>query len=428
MSFLYVWKKRHFLNQLSWAAFGQIATAIGLLVGIRFLTEYVPPDVYGNVTLLLGVTSFVYSLYSLPLFQATIRFFPDAQISDKVSLLRYTIFKLANTAMVCTSIMFVIGGLAYSFFTGGGWWLGALLAAIVVVDVIKILETGLLNAARKQREFAFWNAAEIWGRPLCAVILANCFHVSASLILIGYFSASALILCCFSRRVQPERERSFAGNDRHRIMLEDIYRYALPLAPSALVSGINAFSDRYIIGGFMGFEQVGIYAAASSLMLRPFVIACAIVEQSVRPIYFDSVASDDTRSKDIFSKWILVALSICVVGIIIVAVFRHEIVRIVLAPKYRSIADLLPWLALGYACYSICFIYENVFYAYKKTKIILKINILIAIITVLITIIMTYKYRLFGAALSVLIVNCFKLMVLRYYSKTIPQNADRLNV
>jgi O-antigen/teichoic acid export membrane protein len=430
--FISTGKNRQFLQQLSWAAFGQIATAVGLLVGIRLMTEYVPPSTYGNVTLLLGLTTFAYSLFSVPLFQASLRFYPNVQKSGDEELLRFTVFELAKKAMVSTSVLMIIGGAAYGFLTGNSGWFGVLLAAILVVDVIKMLETGLLNAARKQREFAFWNISETWGRPVCAIILVSNFQASAGMILFGYFCASALVLLYFrpkGRAIKGEESMGDRGQQRHRVLVKDIYRYALPLVPSALVSGVNSLSDRYIIGGGLGFEQLGIYAAASSLMIRPFVIACGIIEQSVRPIYFDSVASESSDSKFILRKWLLFASGICVSGILLVVGLRHQIVNLVLAPKYRSVVDLLPWLALGYACYSISFIYENVFYAYKKTVVIFKINTIMAVITVFVTLMMTYAYGLLGAALSVAIINILKLILLRFcYAKIVNHSKNPIKI
>jgi len=425
-------KNRQFLQQLSWAAFGQIATAVGLLVGIRLMTEYVPPSTYGNVTFLMSLTTFAYSLFSVPLFQAALRLYPNVQISGEEELLRFTVLELAKKAMVYTSVLIIMGGAAFGSLTGNPRWFGLLLSAILVVDVLKMLETGLLNAARKQREFAFWNISETWGRPVCAIILINHFQASAGMIIFGYFCASALVFLYFRPKGRPTKGEASMGDmerQRHRVLVKDIYQYALPLVPSALVSGVNSLSDRYIIGGALGFEQLGIYAAASSLMIRPFIIACGVIEQSVRPIYFDSVASESSDSKFILRKWILFASGICVSGILLVVGLRHQIVNLVLAPKYRSIVDLLPWLALGYACYSISFIYENVLYAYKKTVVIFKINTFMSVITVFTTLIMIYTFGLLGAAMSVVLLNILKLILLRFCSlKTLNQSRNSIKV
>src|SRR5208282_5322246 len=109
--------------------------------------------------------------FHAPLFQASLRFYSDAQKRNQVGLLRLTIFDLAHKTLLPIVLLFVFGGVSYGFYTGTSWWFGLLLAAILIVDVYKNLETGFLNAARRQREYAWWNVAETWGRPICAIVL-----------------------------------------------------------------------------------------------------------------------------------------------------------------------------------------------------------------------------------------------------------------
>lgn len=415
------------LKQLTWAAFGQIASAIGLIVGIRLLTEFVPPAVYGNVTILLGIGAFCYAIFHAPLFQASLRFYPDAQKRGQVGLLRSTIFDLAHKTLFPLAFLFVVGGVSYGFYAGTSWWFGLLLAAILIVDVYKNLETGLLNAARKQRECALWNVAETWGRPICAIILVSRFQASAGLILFGYLCASLPIYCYFRLTGKLERgEVLLTGSERRNDLLKEIYRYALPLVPAALIGGIYSLSDRYIVGGMLGLEQLGIFAAVSGLMARPFIIMCGIIEQSLRPLYFERVVAENGSGDGILRRWLLLASGICVAGLILVVVLRYQVINILLAAKYRSSVNLIPWLAVGYASYAISFIYENVFHAYNKTVAILKINIAMAILTVLVAMLLTYNFRLSGAAVSVTVVYLTRLIILRYSANKIIKHAHPL--
>lgn len=415
------------LKQLTWAAFGQIVSAIGLIVGIRLLTEFVPPAVYGNVTILLGIGAFCYAIFHAPLFQASLRFYPDAQKRGQVGLLRSTIFDLAHKTLFPLAFLFVVGGVSYGFYAGTSWWFGLLLAAILIVDVYKNLETGLLNAARKQRECALWNVAETWGRPICAIILVSRFQASAGLILFGYLCASLPIYCYFRLTGKLERgEVLLTGSERRNDLLKEIYRYALPLVPAALIGGIYSLSDRYIVGGMLGLEQLGIFAAVSGLMARPFIIMCGIIEQSLRPLYFERVVAENGSGEGILRRWLLLASGICAAGLILVVVLRYQVVNILLAPKYRSSVNLIPWLAVGYASYAISFIYENVFHAYNKTVAILKINIAMAILTVLVAMLLTYNFRLSGAAVSVTVVYLTRLIILRYSANKIIKHAHPL--
>ena len=412
------------LRQFSWAAFGQISSAIGLVVGIRLLTEFVPPVVYGNVAILLGFGSFCYAVFHAPLFQASIRFFPDAQKRGQAGLLRATVFQLADKALFPLAFMFVVGGICYGLSTGTPWWFGLLLAAILIVDVYKNLETGLLNAARRQRECALWNVAETWGKPICVIILVSRFQASAGWILLGYLCASLPLYCYFRLKGKPEGEEGPVTEiGRQNPLLKEICRYAFPLVPSALIGGIYSLSDRYIVGGVLGLEQVGIFAAVSGLMARPFMIMSSIIEQSLRPLYFERVVAEKGSGKEILRRWLLLASGICAVCLFLVILFRNQLVNLLLAPGYRSSVELIPWLALGYACYAVSFIYENVFHAYNETVAILKINIVMALLTLAVTILLTYGYGLSGAALSVAVVYVLRLLIFRYGANRILKSA-----
>ncbi len=65
---------RRLLKEVAWAGFGKIAAALGMLVGIRLLTEKVPKEVYGTVSLLIGLITLGNNLFAAPLLQAAQRF------------------------------------------------------------------------------------------------------------------------------------------------------------------------------------------------------------------------------------------------------------------------------------------------------------------------------------------------------------------
>jgi O-antigen/teichoic acid export membrane protein len=419
-TFVHLRNNGSFLRQLSWSAFGQIGSAVGLLIGIRLLTEFIPPVVYGKVTVLLGLAALGYSIFCAPFTQAALRFYPDARKSLQVSHLRHTIVDLEVKAAGLASLLLVGGWLVYGYLTEGHWWTGILLAALLAVDACKCFETGLMNAAQRQRSFSLWNIGETWARPVCAIILVGRFGASPELVLAGYLLASVCILLLFRLRGGLEGAREVnETTQRHTVFLEEIYRYALPLVPTAIVGWINAISDRYIIGGLLGLEQLGIYAAVYGLVSRPFIIMSGIVGQSFRPLYFDAIVAETGISRNIVHKWLFLASGICVLGFFAVVLLRHQIVHLLMAPRYRSGVELVPWIALGYCFYSISSIYENIFYAYKRTEVILTVNSLVAVMTVLVSTSLAYYFGLKGAAMSVSVVYLVKLLINRYGAKRV---------
>ena len=62
---------------LGWVAGGQALTALGTVGGLRILTQYLDPAMFGLVTLALGVAALGLGLFCTPLTQAAMYFYPS---------------------------------------------------------------------------------------------------------------------------------------------------------------------------------------------------------------------------------------------------------------------------------------------------------------------------------------------------------------
>ena len=68
---------RQHLSSAVWIIGGTALTALGTLVGVRVLTQFLTPTVYGVVSLALGMSALAISLVSTPLTQAAIHYYPS---------------------------------------------------------------------------------------------------------------------------------------------------------------------------------------------------------------------------------------------------------------------------------------------------------------------------------------------------------------
>src|SRR5436309_10519624 len=82
--------KRVILGDGLWVFLGQLLSAIGALVGGRLLTEFIAPEVFGAVSLFLGVILLGSNLTCAPLFQSVLRFYPELASQGNVPVLRET--------------------------------------------------------------------------------------------------------------------------------------------------------------------------------------------------------------------------------------------------------------------------------------------------------------------------------------------------
>ena len=104
-------KKTRLIGEGAWMAFGQAIAAIGLLAGVRVLTEFVPPNVFGAISLSVGVSTFGMSIFCKPFLHAALRFYPDASQKGRIPALK----KIVNGFLFRTTGMLILALAAAGF-------------------------------------------------------------------------------------------------------------------------------------------------------------------------------------------------------------------------------------------------------------------------------------------------------------------------
>jgi len=391
------------LKEVAWSGFGKIAAALGMLVGIRLLTEIVPKEIYGTVSLLIGLITLGNNLFAAPLLQAAQRFYPEVVLSCGVPCLRYLIvdiLKWSVGALVCLTLL---GGAVYIRFKTISYMVFPVLAALLSVQIMRNLETSLMTAARRQKGVAIWDTAEAWAKPVLAVVLVFLLGATPQSVLLGYFIAVGGILLCFNLLpIQAEGKNvpNKPGEPDSKL-LSNIRSYVIPFIPLAIVGWTISLSDRYIIGGLLGMADVGIYTASYGLISTPFLITGSAICQALRPLYFQSVSSKNKSLENkMFLIWFTATSSICLFGVVAIYHLRHWIAVCLLAREYRSGTLLMPWIAAGIGFQVISQIFENILFAYKRTGLVLLVHSVGAIVCVVSVVFLISRFGLVGAAVA----------------------------
>lgn len=406
------------LREGIWVAIGHFSSAIGVLVGIRLLTEYVPPQVFGTVSLLIGIISLGSGIFCMPLLQAALRFYSELAMRSELPVLRRTIRDSLRWSMGFLIGILLLGGAAYSILYGVSYLPFLLLSALLPLEIKRTLETNFLTAARRQCQFSIWLAAEAWVRPALAILAVIMLGATSESVLLGYFAGTGVVLFIFMRTVKREGlaagKRIQSSNSK---LYQEIHHYALPLMPLAILNSIISISDRYIIGGIIGLEQVGIYVAMYGLISRAFMLAQGLFEVTFRPYYFNAVSNNASDEKRIFNVYFSLTLLTSTLAVLMVALFSKSIVTLFFGPKYYSGLNLLSWIALGHGALIMSYAYYTRLYAYKLTKIILLIRGLSTILCLIVETLLIYTLGLMGAALACPIYFGFELLLLVAHAK-----------
>lgn len=398
MHFSYHPKK--LLKEGQWSAFGKILSALGTLLGVRLLTEFVNKEAYGQISLLIGAMTLGVCLFASPLTSAAQRFHSELAMTGNISLLRKTIISLLRWPIILLAgttllLAFFIKSIPWSVFLA--------LAFLLVFQILRNMEVSFLTAARRQKEVALISISESWFKPGLAVLIIFVLGSSSLSILLGYSIATGgtlLIFYLLPVKVEGAYDRKDVLQP-DKMLKKNIIHYSLPLIPLALVAWVSSLSDRYIIGSISGVGQVGIYAAGYGLISMPFLMVEGIVGQTLRPAYFQALSSNDSiNEKKILKTQLIATVTVCGLGVLAVCFLKNILVWILLAEEYRQVAVLLPWIALGIGFQVIAHIYEGVLMAHKKTLKLLAVHTIGAVVSIVSVFLLCSKYGLYGAAIA----------------------------
>ena len=404
----------------AWVAIGQLSSALGALAGIRLLTEYVPPDTFGTISLLLGVSTLGSSLFCKPIQQAGLRFYPELSRDGRIADLRHCLCRSLEKTTACLVAALLLGGAIAVQFFRISYWNFVVLAALVAVEVSRGFELDMLSAARRQRHCAIWIGIEAWVRPAFAVLTVIIFGPKPYAILAAYLAASLVLLVICKLTMRMEGCSGFLMGSQYHLTINSLLRqYSLPLLPLAVVAWMTSLSDRYVIGWILGMKSAGIYVACFGLTSKPFLILGQTLLTTVRPVYFEAVSHQNfKRQAKTLRYWLITAVCIFLLGILLISVLKQQLSRYFLAQEYRMAANLMPIIALGQTILCVATIYSTVLLAFKKTWLVFICEASGSISAIVIGIPLIYYFGLTGAAYATPISCSIQLAALWWLSRS----------
>ena len=396
---------RRLVREGGWVASGQGVAVVAKIVGLRLITDLVSPQVFGEVVLLLGLAALGTNMFCVPVLSALVRFFPDAARGRRVAAMRFLLRDLLVPRTLVVAGSLAIGGALWTRFDDAGTsaWGFASVALLLVLDVVRLFESALLNASRRQQAYSLWYAADAISRPALAVATILVFGPTSVSLLLGYALAVAGTNLAFrSTRVlggpnEAEASPSWVAATRVAML-----RYAGPMLPLAILAWVITLSDRYILAGLTSPEQTGIYAAAYGLASAPFIMLGQFLSLTLRPVYFDAVLQHDRRrERRTLLVWMAALALALLFGMGLVIAFAGPIVKFVLGEAYWGAADLLPWIAAAYGIQAVQQLFEHVIQALHSTRRLLVVHSCGAATAVGLFFLLIARYGAYGTAMAV---------------------------
>ncbi len=398
---------------------GQGLTAVGAFFGIRLMTEYLSPQVFGQYKLLLSLISLLTGLMARPFLQYVMRAYHDSSVEE--GRLDFT-----NAARSIFVKYVAVLGLAFSVVLT--LWESSdritaidvlLISILFVVQALLEFERSCAITRNEQIAAGIMGTSRSWLVPL-GIVISSLYMESITFLLV----ANTLVLSVLYGYTlfwlsKKQSQLTYIGAlvEKTRLEISPAFKFGWPLVIVGLLSWIVHESDRFFLNYFLSDHAVGIYSAAYGLVASPFTMCVGMAAQLLYPIVFKAAGEGDTVKEQFLLRAMLALSSaFCAIGVVFIWIFGPQIAQLALGVEYREEAlDLFVWLAAGYGLLGVAMSFDLSAYGANKTKRIMFSYLLSALLNVSLNFHLIPLYGAKGAAVATMFALLFYLAAMAYF-------------
>jgi O-antigen/teichoic acid export membrane protein len=343
-------------RETAWISGGQLAGAVGAVIGVRLLTTVLDPGMYGEFALALTAAAFVFQVFLGPLVNAAERYFAPALETGQTTAFFSAVRGLTLGA---AGLIVGIGVVAVSALVliGRTEWLPLTLAAVLFAlsSGCESILDGVQNAARQRSVVAIHQAIRQWLRPILAVVLIESVLRASWVGMAAYCLASMAVLSsqfwCFRgtlRRLDPSQSGPAAVQTIERRMLT----YAAPFGIWGVFTWMQMSSDRWALQLVGSSADVGLYAIVAQFGAYPLTLIGAMLFQVAAPIAYAQAGagSDPRRTRAAVRMCAMLALGLAAAaGLLTLTtmVLHQQLFAFVVGAEYQDVSGFLPVAVLA---------------------------------------------------------------------------------
>ena len=385
---------------------GQILSLIGTLIGVRVLTEYLSPSVYGTLGLSLTIAALFNEVIIGGLIGAFTRFYSiSAKAEDVRGYLRGVRFLLIIAVAIAVSLLLALTPVLLSGYEGLTFGSGLVIALFAVLFGTGAALNAVLNGARRRSVVALNSVVDAWLKIGLAVLAIFLFGASASSVLTGYAISLSLVLAH-----QIYRVRQLAGTAEgigERKWDREMLMFAWPASVWGIFTWAQQVADRWSLQFFYSSAEVGLYSVVLQLGYFPMTLLMGMLGTFLTPIFFQK--TDDQMahfSQEQNSWWRIVTLAglgISVIATVLAYLLQGAIFQLFVSTEFQSISNYLPVMVLAGGFFGTGSLLSARLMSHMRMIQLAKIMVGTAALGVVLLVVLTDIYGLLGTALAKLL-------------------------
>ena len=389
-----------------WIIIGQAIAVVGMLVGMRVLTQLLTPAMYGELALGMTVAALVGQTSFGPLGQGATRFFSQAVEKGDIHGYFKAVRQLALAA--AGSVLLLIGISSTGLLIAGqSKWIPIVVIALIfaILSGYNSILNGIQNAARQRSIVALHQGIESWVRFLVAAGFLLLLGASSTVALAGYAIAIIPVLGSQYIFFRKSGYGAVRMEDKVQDWRSQIWKYSWPFVTWGIFSWAHQVSDRWALELFVSTNVVCLYMVLFQLGYSPIARVTGMAMQLIEPILYQRIgdASDRRRIDNVTSvSWRLtgLALSATIITFFITFLFNKQIFHFFVAKQYLSVSHLLPWVVLSGGIFAAGQAMAVNLMSQMKTRILVAPKIITAVIGIFFNFIGAYLMGLKGVVFA----------------------------
>jgi O-antigen/teichoic acid export membrane protein len=389
----------------------------------RLLTEQLPKELYGCLTLAVTTVTFVATLLALGGYEFLARRLPGLPAARQKGWFSLLLRRLALPGWLAAGAAAFLFRLVHGPVSGLTdtdllcLWADLGLTLWLLYRVFYSLGCGRIGTLRAIQLFQ----NDLW---FVAVFAAGAWAAAAFSrtlwIWTAWLAVLALAVLAFDRHPGPAEPPPGGG-------VRDVLAFGLPLMPMMLGENMFRLADRYLLVHFRDMAVVAEYTLAMNIAMMAYVTGASLLDLVIPRLYAAanrrnaaagapaSAPTDDMRR--LFSLMIRHMTGLGAILGLALAFFRRDVFAIIAGPDFRDAAALMPWIAPIPLAFLLSMVASRALLAQDRSRLVGTATLGAALLNLAVDFAVVPRWGAQGAALatfgSMLCLAVFLLAVLR---------------
>lgn len=402
---------------------GTVALFLLGLISFPILARIFTVEQYGLVALISGTVTVAVVLSKFGLQTSVQRFYQEHAVSlAPENLKRYysTVYLTAGFLGILVSVPFAILAfyryLPHSVVSDQIQMLCGYASGLIFLRSVSSMMTNLLQVEGRTTAY---NLQQILTRAATisvTVLLLLSWRRDPAVFFVGTVTvelAAVLIMAAYLLR----RGRLSLTEFDWTICRESVI-FGFPMMGTEILWLILDSGDRFLVEGFLGPKQLGLYAAAYNISGYIRDSLSSPLYLALFPIVMEVWVNKGREQTQAFLTKSMNYFVLASIGIVVASgVCASDAINIVASPKFNEAHRLLPYLVTGMMISALSMFLKSGLMIYKKTVLMFKVNLFSCIVNVVMNIVLLPRIGLLGAALATLCSFIVMTSLFAYYAQ-----------